>query len=214
MKDLIHVNEHGWHWPNDDAKGYGGAWFDLAGQFAETPEKIAALCPNRKVLVQAGGNCGLYVKRFAKLFDYVYTFEPDPVNFYCLNLNVTEPNVYKYQAALGYHRQPVSIANHMPSNVGAKHVQPDGRIPTLRVDDLGLTECSAIQLDIEGFELHALHGAKETLINCRPVVIVEFGWEHRYGIKRSDIEEFLKALNYDCRGEIPGAQADILYFPK
>lgn len=214
MKNLIHLNEQGWYWPNADIKGHGGAWFDLAGQFAETPEKIAAASPNKKVLVQAGGNCGLYIKKFAKLFDHVYTFEPDPVNFYCLNLNVTEPNVYKYQAALGFHRIPISTRNDAPFNVGASYVAAEGNIPTLRIDDLGLKECSAIQLDIEGFELFALQGAEETIKRCNPIIVVEFGWEHRYGVRKSDIQYYLEALNYECRGEIPGAQADILYCPK
>jgi FkbM family methyltransferase len=214
MKELVYLNEHGWWWPNEDARGQGGAWFDLAGEFAETPEKMAAVVENHRVLVQAGGNCGLYVKRFAKLFQHVYTFEPDPVNFYCLTQNVTEPNVYKYQAALGFHREMVSVANHMPFNVGAKHVESGGNIPTLQIDDLGLTVCDAIQLDIEGFELHALYGAEKTIKNCRPVIFLEFGWEHRYGVSKEDVELYLKSLDYELEGPLAGAQADLIYRPK
>jgi len=213
MKDLVYLNEHGWYWPKEDARGQGGAWFDLAGEFAETPEKIAAVVNQHRVIVQAGANCGLYVKRFARLFKHVYTFEPDPVNFYCLNLNVTEPNVYKYQAALGFHRERIAVGNHMPFNVGAKHVEPGGAIPTLRIDDLGLNECDVIQLDVEGFELHALHGAEQTIRECRPTIILEFGWEHRYGVTKEDVELYLKALDYHLEGPLKGAQADLIYRP-
>ncbi|NBO29143.1 MAG: FkbM family methyltransferase [Synechococcaceae bacterium WB8_1B_057] len=211
LKELIELNDQGWYWPKEDAKGQGGAWFDLAGEFSQTPDKVAAVVSNHNVILQAGGNCGLYVKKYASLFKVVYTFEPDPVNFYCLNLNVTEHNVFKYQAALGYHRETINIANHMPNNVGAKHVQGIGPVPTIRIDDLGLKVCDCIQLDIEGFELHALHGARETLVRCRPILIVEFGWEHRYKITREDIDLFLKSIDYSLEGNLEGAQADLIY---
>jgi hypothetical protein len=62
----------------------------------DIPDKISEHITEKKVVVQAGGNCGVYVKRYAELFETVYTFEPSPILFYCLNLNVTNPNVFKF----------------------------------------------------------------------------------------------------------------------
>ena len=66
-----------------------------------------------------------------------------PVNFYCLNLNVTEENVFKYQACLGESHGTVGLDNFM-SDVGATHVKGEGRVPVLLIDDLNLASCDLI----------------------------------------------------------------------
>lgn len=217
LSKFVELNESGWYWPISDDKGERGNWHQLKNSYGDSPQKIANSCENKRVLVQAGGNCGLYVKEFANLFKHVYTFEPDPVNFYCLNLNVTESNVYKFQAALGSERKLVSIVNDISYNVGATHVSADvsavGHVPILRIDDLGLNVCDAIQLDIEGYELFALYGAEETIKKCRPTIILESCWTHRYSYDVSAIYKFLENLGYKNFGELPHTQNDVLFKP-
>lgn len=213
LQDLVHLNESGWWWPNSDEERGRGAWIDLFYNFSKTPEKIASICQNKRVIVQAGGNCGIYVKKYAELFETVYTFEPDPVNFYCLNLNVTNANVYKFQAAVGVDRECISIFNEMPYNAGAGHVKRGGVIPTIRIDDLGLLVCDVIQLDIEGFELYALQGAIETIKRCKPIIVLEYFWESRYGVTRGEIEKLLVEIGYKVGGTIPESQNDVYYAP-
>ena len=75
--DLVEIKE-GWHWPKDDT----GTWKFLLENF-DLPGKISSYVDNKKVMVQAGGNCGMYPKQYSKIFDTVYTFEPDWLNFYC-----------------------------------------------------------------------------------------------------------------------------------
>lgn len=219
MKELIELNDAGWYWPKLDAKGWGGAWDDLSQNFSDTPRKISELVSNRKIIVQAGGNCGLYVKKYAELFDHVYTFEPDPVNFFCLNLNVTEINVHKFQAALGVSRGLVQIQvnREFPNNVGGYHVnQDEGFIPTLQIDDLGLSGCDVIHLDIEGYEKFALMGAVNTIKKFNPIIVLEYcePWSARYGISDHDINSYMDSLGYDNFGVIAGTQGDCLYKPK
>lgn len=203
LKNEIVVNSEGWYWPKNDGfgnfEGEGSCWKYMKNH-PNVPKQITEYVPKKQIVVQAGGNCGYYVKQYASLFEIVYTFEPDPVNFYCLNLNVTDENVLKFQGCLGNNRQAVTIGNYM-SDVGAGHITGVGGagvIPMFRIDDLGLPDCDLIHLDIEGFELMALMGATETIKKYKPVVALEYfdAWAKRYNTSLEGIEEFLNQLGY------------------
>lgn len=47
------------------------------------------------------------------------------------------------------------------------------RIPTVAIDELGLPRVDFIKVDIEGMEVEALEGARQTLARHRPVLLVE-----------------------------------------
>ena len=130
---------------------------------------------NRKTVVQAGGNAGFYPKQFASLFENVYTFEPDWLNFYCLNLNTPYPNVIKSNGCLGNDYKLVSLSIR-EKNRGKNFVNGPGNIPTYRIDDLKLDACSLIQLDVEGFEYYSLQGGIETIKAYKPVIVLEI-WD-------------------------------------
>src|SRR5688572_21888165 len=64
--------------------------------------RVLELVSQRRVAVQAGGNCGQLVRPLAEAFVAVYTFEPETRNFVALTVNTAHlPNVFRYQAALG-----------------------------------------------------------------------------------------------------------------
>jgi len=150
-------------------------------------------------MVQAGGNCGFYVKQYAKLFQRVYTFEPDPVNFYCLTVNITDHNVIKSQSCLGHDHGLLDLTSNQ-KNVGKNHVCRDNaRYPTVMIDDLALDRCDLIHLDIEGYEYYALLGAQKTIDQHGPVIVVEV-WDQlndRYETNiNSKMEKWLTDRGY------------------
>lgn len=147
----------------------------------------------RKICVQAGGYCGIYPKLFSQMFDMVYTFEPDPDNFFCLTLNCKGDNVIKNQAALGEKHEMVNVYRQVESNRGMHVVVPNTAsvVPTYRIDDLMLPYCDLIMLDVEGYEIFILRGAEETIAKFKPVVVVED--------TNADIEELLKKYGYTKR---------------
>ena len=61
---------------------------------------IMSYVPNKKTVIQAGGNCGLYARLYATVFDSVFTFEPDPINFSCLAENCKINKIVKFNTAL------------------------------------------------------------------------------------------------------------------
>ena len=162
-------------------------------------DKAMKYVKDTKCVIQAGGNCGVWPKYLAGKFDNVYTFEPDATNFHCLCLNVTEPNVYKFQAALGIQGGQINLEGDV-KNCGAHFVSPNERgaaIPMVRLDDLNLSPDLVI-LDIEGYELNALKGAILTLIRHKPVLQLENkGLSDKYGTTAEDLERFLEAQDFE-----------------
>lgn len=170
--------------------------------WAEQPKQIASHAKEKQVCIQAGGNVGYYTKIYAELFDTVYTFEPDPLNFYCLNKNVQNANVIKFQSCLGDSHQLVSIAlpaSHVKKgvNVGTYHIAGKGNIPTLLIDDLNLDACDLIHLDIEGFEINAINGAAETIKRCKPVICLEINTALRnFNYSKDAVLNLMQGLGY------------------
>ena len=143
------------------------------------------------------------MSQFINYFDTIYTFEPDPVNFYCLCNNVTAPNVYKLQACLGDTQETVKtqqlIRIDRAHDIGGVHVNGEGFTPTIIIDNLNLKSCDLIQLDIEGYELKALKGAVNTIKKYKPVLCIEFceKWLNRYQTNSTEILNFLTELGYN-----------------
>jgi FkbM family methyltransferase len=194
-----------WWWPASDDKCWDGLH-----RWGDVPDLIMEHVPVKNVIVQAGGNCGLYVKKYAKQFKTVYTFEPFPELFRCLVLNVSDENVIKIQGCVGGRHELVAMEEHELGDIGGGHVMGKGAVPTFLIDDLALTECNLIHLDIEGYEPFALEGAKETIRRCSPVICVENceKWLKRYGKATSDIDSFLAALGYS---HTANARGDRIY---
>jgi FkbM family methyltransferase len=132
------------------------------------------------VVVQAGGFNGLYASVLSKIFSVVYTFEPEPLNFFCLANNCQEYNIIKMNAALGDNHSMIHMSGGSDSNAGTYRVVEDSDqgtsiIPQLMIDDLDLPDCNLIMLDIEGRELQALTGASRTIEKFKPVICLEVG---------------------------------------
>jgi FkbM family methyltransferase len=201
-------NEDGtWWWPEIDITE---VW-QGQNKTLNVPDLISEHVLEKNVVIQAGGNCGLYTHKYSKIFKMVYTFEPFPELFRCLVMNTPE-NVIKFQGVLGNKHELVSINPHFCGDLGGGHVAGDNKIiPTFLIDDLCLSECDLIHLDIEGYEPFALEGARNTIERLHPVICVECyeGWLNRYGKSISDIDFFLYSLGYSRKCEI--VNGDILY---
>ena len=166
-------------------------------------EAVVGLTPGREVVIQAGGSLGVWPKYLAHAFARVYTFEPDPELFRCLVHNAPEPNIYRYQAALGEAPAFVGLsrarrdASGRASHAGLTHTVGAGAVPTLRLDDFGFPACDLLYLDTEGSELAILKGATATIARCRPVIAVEINKNlTAVGLTPADVIDFLNRLGY------------------
>lgn len=139
------------------------------------------------VVVQAGGNCGLYPRFYKNYFKEVYTFEPCEINFSCVNENCQGDGYHKFLGGLGDKDEMLTLKRVKKSNVGSHRMSSDpGDVKMYRIDDLNLEHCDLIHLDIEGYEEKALRGALKTIKKFKPVIITE----HQNG------EKLLVSLGY------------------
>lgn len=198
MENLIELRD-GWSWPKTDI----GCW-EYLNKYSDVPSKCATFVKDKQVVVQAGGNSGFYVKSYAALFDTVYTFEPDALNFYCLNKNITESNVIKIQSCLGSTNELVGLRGR--KNTGRHSVDLDSKnkhIPTLTIDNLGLSRCDLIHLDIEGYELFALQGATKTIEAYKPTIVLELvDNNEKFNYTENEICTFLSQFGYKIKDNI------------
>lgn len=184
-------------WPRRDESLHG----DLP-TLAHLDTEVFPLVTAKRVAVQAGGAMGVWAKRMAQVFDHVYTFEPTPDSFYCCSFNCPEMNIHCYNAALG--AEPGMVRMDFPEhrsrsktgkdNLGGFRCFPDsgGGIPTLTLDSFGLKVCDLLFLDLEGYELMALSGAKETINECHPIIVMEDkGCSNTFGYAKGDVERYL-----------------------
>lgn len=164
----------------------------------------------RGAVVQAGGNLGQWPHYLSGLFERVYTFEPDPVNFECLVHNLRgQKNVFKFQTALGNDLGHSRIQNVLDNCEGNFLNDDKGEICTVSyVDGIIHDDVDLILLDLEGFELFALEGARDTLINNDAVVLIENRLQDRYQYKIEDLNKFLFELDYKLVGQ---ASKDLIY---
>lgn len=181
-------------WPNYDSK------LSRAVREVRGLNDVLPLVKQKRSAIQAGGACGIWAKKLSLEFDQVYTFEPDPLNFFCLCQNTKRCfNIIKFQSALGESHRFVELANKNHNNAGSIYVMPSERsfTPMLTIDDLNLESLDFLCLDIEGWEFFALKGAKKTIEKCNPIIQLEVKpLKHNHNIFDGEVVAFDSSARY------------------
>ena len=168
---------------------------------------IAKWINDTRVVVQAGGNCGLYPLYYAEIFERVFTFEPDPLNFHCLAANCKNSKIIKFNTALTDNPQYLRIGNPDPLNNGMPCINGgDTVVYGITIDSLDLPVVSLIHLDVETYEYEVIQGAVRTIERCRPLVVLEITRAHQ------EINQLMKSLNYRIVTEY-GDPPNFVYVP-
>lgn len=162
-------------WVTTDRSAFNGPLRD----WVNGKDSFLKYVKEKKLVIQAGGNCGMYARFYGNYFEEVYSFEPSNVNFLCLERNCQGKKYHLYPVAVGEQsgNGMLTMPKRRFKNTGVYQVieKSDGDIPIISIDSLRLDRCDLIHFDIEGFEPHALRGARETIEKYKPVIILEAG---------------------------------------
>lgn len=193
------ILRNGFFWPDDDDH----CWRRLPAEVGDIAVAIPFVTKT-DLVVQAGGNVGIWANALSHVFTRVLTFEPDADNYECLVKNVV-PTVEHYNAGLGETPSRAAITK-WPENSGAHYISPeatDGGIEIITVDSLDLPACDLIILDIEGYEPFALRGAEQTIRRFNPVIMLEEkGLCEKYGLPTDAASSWLGDLGYKVKKKI------------
>jgi FkbM family methyltransferase len=179
----------------------------LAGNFYEpdTHALVSRLLAVRHgSMIHAGTFFGDMLPSFSRACSgTVYAFEPVLENCVLAKLCVQAnglANVFLLNAGLGSHVEVAHIDTGEKSGShrgGASQIADRGQFTALvTVDSFHIGNLAIIQLDVEGFELEALHGAVETIDRNSPVIMIEDN--------SANCPDFLASINYSLVAKIPG----------
>jgi FkbM family methyltransferase len=167
------------------------------------------------VVIDVGAHVGLFtvlLARWAGPTGHVYAFEPTPVTRTALldhlTLNRVAGQATVCPAAVSDEEGTCflyTVSNCPENTLSSQH----GRLPQAQGTPVTVTTidkfCVArslaptvIKIDIEGFEIHALRGARQTLARHRPTLVVEMhpmNWPE-IGVARTEAEQVLATLPY------------------
>lgn len=190
-------------------------WIDRNGDYQIKPisEAIALDNSERDFAIDIGANVGLISRVLCKKYKYVVAFEPSSQNRSAIyrNLDPKQNNLIIYPFALSskneYGKIGISKINCGNNSLCEKDLKnPDyfERVNLMKLDDLliGNTffekrRLSLIKIDIQGYEIFALKGAKNTIAKHKPIILCEVISES--GNNEIIIKNFLKDLGYKLK---------------
>ncbi|MGC9123924.1 MAG: FkbM family methyltransferase [Thermoplasmata archaeon] len=142
------------------------------------------------VVIDVGASYGDTAIWYAKKFGAkVMAFEPlkDIYEILLKNIDLNKADVIAYNIALGNGK---NINGKRQGNMLA--IGNEEKFETKRLDDFEFERVDLIKIDVEGFELDVLEGAKKTIMKHRPKIILEVHSKDLF----KGCTEFLKKLDY------------------
>ena len=170
----------------------------------------------------------MYPIRLSMYFEKVYTFEPLTENLECLNENIQKPfargsegDIVICPTALWHEeaRLWMDYSKAVKNSYGAHHVSRHGihggeEVVAEPLDDYEIDDLDLLWLDVEGAEVFALMGAYETILRCKPVVVIEQRYlpqMQKLDVMPDTAAKWLRSKGYREAGKTHG---DVIYVPR
>lgn len=164
---------------------------------AELLDFIIDRFPVQRTVIDVGANIGnhtVFFATFLQFYDTIVAFEPVPDNFNLLAQNINGYNGVKaFNYALSDKTRRVKMHVN-PQNMGASQITDTGEleIDAYSLDRLYFKNVSLLKIDAEEYEPQILDGAQDTIVRCKPLIIIE-DWYEKYKELLPDKYECIKA---------------------
>jgi len=160
---------------------------------------LESFMTTEKSFVDVGANVGLHTLSMAKKGAFVYAFEPSPNALKTLyKLAEFFDNIKVFPYALGSKEGLVKFYLRDKSETDSMFFSNDYtsacEVKMKTLDSFNLKNIGTIKIDTEGFELHVLKGAVETLKREKPRLILEI--HNPLFDNETNIKRFLMSLGY------------------
>lgn len=183
------------------------------------PKVFAALKERAKaggVVLDIGANVGVYsllMARWVGPTGKVYAFEPAPqtlqdlrdhvaINKMSKHIEVVDQAVSDQKGEAVFYAHSTSGENSLNPGFAKRLSEAQAvKVPVTTVDEFcekNKIAPTLLKIDVEGFEIHVLRGAQETLLRHRPSLVIEMHpmfWKE-IGVTIEEIRIFFSKLDY------------------
>ncbi|MBZ0096705.1 MAG: FkbM family methyltransferase [Sulfuricella sp.] len=179
-------------------------------------DRLMKICKHGDIVFDVGVNIGVTALKFAKkvgVDGLVIGFEPDKLNYskFLRNAALNEfTNIEVYNDGLSDHAESVLLCSPNPSNRGENRVTPKdffksdtmSPVALVTLDEfmkkLDLDRLDLIKIDVEGYEIKVIKGARETIRQHHPRIFMELDDRllRDHGGAANELLEVLEGLGY------------------
>lgn len=208
-----HVTRHGINYCLDISDIID--WYIYYGFKEKSRTHFYELIKTGHQVIDIGANNGdvsLHAARLLAGSGYVYSFEPDPWNFkrFMENLSLNNlKNITAYNMGIGNSTGTADLAVIDDRNRGMNRISsfvnedsPFNPVEIIRLDDFVQQQVSGkidiVKIDVEGYEMKVLEGAKVTIETHGPILFIELDDSNlkEQGSSAAELIAFLERRNY------------------
>ena len=180
-------------------------------------ERLYSLVNEGDVVLDVGTNIGEMLLHFARMVGergFVFGFEPDKTNFMNAQKNISLndfENIHVFNKGVSDKKETQKLYRVDEHNLGMNRILNDAEavkyadFSTIETDTLDriifenkIEKVEVIKIDIEGYEMHALRGARDVLEKFRPRLFIEVGYTRllNLGTSPAELVSYLRDLGY------------------
>lgn len=165
------------------------------------------------IVIDAGANYGQLSILFSKQDPSVkvYAFEAYKYIYeiLCKNIDLNNCNIKAFNCILGntkikkvfLSKSKLDANSTYGSNeiILEKYESNSDAVQAIQIDDLNIfEEVSFMKIDVQGYDLKVLEGAKKTILKNKMPIIIEYSsqYEKTFNYKFDDFRKILKKINY------------------